>query len=93
MPLDVFLPAKNYTNQSASICINLSASFRARPDCVPRGRESVVAGYVAQHKLLVDGVNADDQAVLEFIWNDTSIVLGLEHPLSLGSVRLASADL
>jgi choline dehydrogenase-like flavoprotein len=87
----VFLPVKNYTNQSASIyqqALAQDPTAYLEAD-IP---ESVVAGYVAQHKLLVDGVNAEDQAVLEFIWDDGSIYLGLEHPFSRGSVRLASAD-
>jgi choline dehydrogenase-like flavoprotein len=87
----VFLPVKNYTNQSASIYQRAleqdpTACFEADTP------ESVVAGYVAQHKLLVDGVNADDQAVLELAWDDGAIVIGLQHPFSRGSVRLASAD-
>ncbi|KAN0073198.1 hypothetical protein V8E54_008418 [Elaphomyces granulatus] len=62
----VFLPMKNYTNQSASI---YQQALEQDPTaCVEADTpESVVAGYVAQHKLLVDGVNAEDQAVLEFV--------------------------
>ncbi|KAN0071446.1 hypothetical protein V8E54_010042 [Elaphomyces granulatus] len=60
----VFLPVKNYTNQSASIhqqALEQDTTAYLEADTP----ESVVAGYVAQHKLLVDGVNADNQAVLE----------------------------
>ena len=87
----VFLPVRNFTNQTASIyqeALEQDPTAYLETDTPA----SVVAGYVAQHKLLVDGVNAEDQAVAEFIWDEGSIVLGLEHPFSRGSVRLASAD-
>jgi choline dehydrogenase-like flavoprotein len=87
----VFLPVKNYTNQYASI---YQQALEQDPTAYLEADtpESVVAGYVAQHKLLVDGVNAEDQAVLEFVWDDGSIAIALQHPFSRGSVRLASAD-
>jgi choline dehydrogenase-like flavoprotein len=82
---------RNFTNEYASIYRQSSEQdpttyFEADTP------ESVVAGYMAQHKLLIDGVNADNQAVLEFAWDDGSIALGLQHPFSRGSVRLVSAD-
>lgn len=50
------------------------------------------AGYAAQYKLLTDGIASLKEAQIEIIFTDGTFVVGLEHPFSRGSVRLASTD-
>jgi choline dehydrogenase-like flavoprotein len=53
----------------------------------------VVRGYKAQHEVLNNKLNASDSAILELIWADGVVVLGLEHPYSRGSVKAASSSI
>ena len=53
---------------------------------------SVAAGYAAQHKLISNGLNSTSQAAVELIWGDGSIIIGLQHPFSRGSVKIQSTD-
>ena len=86
-----FIPVQNFTEKVTSIA---HAARRQNPrSYLPADTPmSVVHGYKKQLKLLAEGVDADDQAVLEIIFSGSTFVLGLAHPFSRGSVRLASTD-
>lgn len=43
-------------------------------------------------KILNDKLLSDDSAILEIIWADGGMVLGLQHPFSRGSVETVSAN-
>jgi choline dehydrogenase-like flavoprotein len=86
-----FLPAANFTSQSAvlqGIAADQNPQTYLDKDTPP----SISNGYALQHKLLTTGLAAMDEAQLEIIWADGTFVLGLQHPFSRGSVRLASSD-
>lgn len=86
-----FLPAKNFTTKAPYLH---ATALRQQPKThlEPNTPSSVRLGYAIQHKLLADGLVADDEAQIEIIWADGTFVIGLEHPFSRGSVRLASTD-
>lgn len=87
-----FLPVQNFTTEASSI---YQAAMAQTPQQYLDADtpSTVINGYAAQLKLLAEGVEADDQAVLEVLWADPGIfVLGLVHPFSRGTVRLASTD-
>ncbi|GES66036.1 hypothetical protein ATETN484_0014000400 [Aspergillus terreus] len=86
-----FLPAKNFTSKAVSLH---TTALRQQPKSHldPDTPATVRLGYALQHKLLTHGLIADDEAQIEIIWADGTFVIGLEHPFSRGSVRLASTD-
>ncbi|KAF9885040.1 hypothetical protein FE257_000771 [Aspergillus nanangensis] len=86
-----FLPARNFTTKAHSLratTLRQGSDTYLEPD-TPLG---VRRGYSAQHTLLANGLVAADEAQIEILWADGTFVVGLEHPLSRGSVRLASSD-
>ncbi|KAL4914876.1 hypothetical protein BDW62DRAFT_204240 [Aspergillus aurantiobrunneus] len=86
-----FLPTSNVTSKAQSIHQDaISQDPKTYLDTDTPA--SVQRGYAAQHKLLSAGIPASNQAQLEIIWSDGTFVLGLQHPFSRGSVRLASTD-
>ncbi|KAL4997370.1 hypothetical protein BDV10DRAFT_186359 [Aspergillus recurvatus] len=86
-----FLPTADFTSQPGAIhgkAANQDPKTYLDTDTPP----TVSRGYARQHKLLTAGIAAKNEAQLEIIWADGTFVLGLQHPFSRGSVRLASSD-
>ncbi|KAL3470875.1 hypothetical protein BJX99DRAFT_267177 [Aspergillus californicus] len=86
-----FLPAESFTTQAAALH-GLGKHQDSKSYLEPDTPASVKRGYAIQHKLLTNGILAHDQAQIEVLWADGTFVIGLQHPFSRGSVRLASAD-
>lgn len=88
----LFLPLTNYTNATSSIVSTAGAQTAAEylPADTPA---EVVAGYEKQLSVLNDRLARTDSANLELIWDAGTVVLGLEHPYSRGSVRAASSSI
>lgn len=49
-------------------------------------------GYRALHAELAEKLSSQDSAVMEYIWADDVIVLGLQKPFSRGNVKAASGN-
>ncbi|KAK9414750.1 hypothetical protein SUNI508_10868 [Seiridium unicorne] len=88
----VFLPLQNFTQQWDDIIEEATAqnptSYLPNDTALEVGE-----GYKQQHDVLTTKLATTDSAVLELIWADGAIVLGLEHPYSRGSVKAASASI
>lgn len=81
----------NVTDAATSASIVAAASAQNGTQYLPADAPAeVVAGYEKQQAILNTKLGETDSAVLEFIWDTGSIVLGLQHPFSRGSVRAAS---
>lgn len=52
----------------------------------------VKRGYQRELKILNEKLEANDSAMLELLWADGAIVLGLQHPYSRGSINAVSAN-
>lgn len=52
----------------------------------------VKRGYQRELQILNEKLAANDSAMLELLWADGAIVLGLQHPYSRGSVKATSAN-
>ncbi|TDZ31347.1 Dehydrogenase xptC [Colletotrichum spinosum] len=86
-----FLPLSTYSKAGESLLSQATTQDAA--SFLPAGTPAeVVRGYQAQHKVLNERLLADDSALLEVIWSDGAMVLGLQHPYSRGSVRASSAS-
>ncbi|KAK1585514.1 GMC oxidoreductase [Colletotrichum navitas] len=84
-----FLPLSTYSK--ANQALNTQATAQDGTVFLPSGAPpEVVNGYRAQHKVLNERLLANDSALLEMIWADGAIILGLQHPYSRGSLRAAS---
>lgn len=86
-----FLPATNITDQVETIYQNAQCQD-ANGYLETDTPDSVQTGYTDQHKLLTEGIAALNEAQIEIIFTDGTFVIGLQHPFSRGSVRLASTD-
>ncbi|KAL4866040.1 hypothetical protein BDV12DRAFT_187753 [Aspergillus spectabilis] len=86
-----FLPAENFTTQALYLH-KIGKSQDSRTYLEPDTPASVKRSYNIQHKLLTDGIIAHNQAQIEILWTDGTFIIGLQHPFSRGSVRLASTD-
>ncbi|KAK7425566.1 hypothetical protein QQZ08_008007 [Neonectria magnoliae] len=85
-----FLPLTTYSKASSSI--NAQAASQDGTKYLPSGTSAEVAkGYKAQQKVLNSKLLSKDSAILEIIWSDGVMVLGLQHPYSRGSVKASSA--
>lgn len=86
-----FLPLVTYSNESAALQSQAAAQDPSEflADGTPA---EVIAGYKVQHQVLTDRLSAPDSAVLEIIWDAGTMVLGLQHPFSRGSVQAASSS-
>jgi choline dehydrogenase-like flavoprotein len=86
-----FLPAQKFSPRYASIA---QAAREQDPKAylAKDSPQSFIDGYKKELSLLADGVASDEQAVLEIIWSGGTFVLGLMHPFTRGTVRLASKD-
>ncbi|EFQ34748.1 GMC oxidoreductase [Colletotrichum graminicola] len=84
-----FLPLSTYSKAGQALSSQAAAqdSIAFLPPGAP---PEVVNGYRAQHKVLNERLLANDSALLEMIWADGTIILGLQHPYSRGSLRAAS---
>ena len=49
-------------------------------------------GYQRELQVLNGKLRANDSAMLEVLWGDGAVVLGLQHPYSRGSVKAVSAN-
>ncbi|KAL4923152.1 GMC family oxidoreductase [Aspergillus undulatus] len=88
-----FLPTGNFTTAADAQSIHSAAQAQDPTTYLDTDTPTTVqAGYALQHELLVEGINRIDEAQLEIIWSDGTFVLGLQHPFSRGSVRLASTN-
>lgn len=88
----LFLPVSTYTNATQAI---LSQAVAAGPSAsLPKGVPAEVArGYEAQFAALNKKIESKDSAMLEIIWADGVVVLGLQHPYSRGQVKAASSNI
>ncbi|RDW93507.1 GMC family oxidoreductase [Aspergillus mulundensis] len=86
-----FLPTANFTSQTSAIQ-QLAQSQHTTLYLDPDTPATLARGYASQHELLTTGLAAENEAQLEIIWSDGTFILGLQHPFSRGSVRLASSD-
>lgn len=85
----LFLPLSTYTNTTAAIhaaALAADASLSLPSDAPAE----VAAGYSASYDLLNSKLLADDAGLLEIIWFDGAMFLGLQHPYSRGSVKAPS---
>ncbi|KZL70770.1 GMC oxidoreductase [Colletotrichum tofieldiae] len=86
-----FLPLSTYSK--AGQTLSSQATAQDGTTFLPSGTPAeVVKGYQAQHKVLNDRLLADDSALLEIIWADGAMVLGLQHPYSRGNLKAASSS-
>ncbi|ETS77726.1 hypothetical protein PFICI_09788 [Pestalotiopsis fici W106-1] len=88
----VFLPLLNFTDQWATIQAEATAQDPAAYLLNDTAAE-VIEGYKQQHQVLSEKLGSADSGVLELIWADGAVVLGLEHPYSRGSIKAPSADI
>ncbi|KAF1953387.1 GMC oxidoreductase [Byssothecium circinans] len=88
----LFLPASTYTNASAAIQAS-ALSSDASLSLPPNTPSCVAKGYTAQYASLNAKLLADDAAFLEIIPADGTMVLGLQHPYSRGSVQAPSRSI
>ncbi|KXH30660.1 GMC oxidoreductase [Colletotrichum simmondsii] len=86
-----FLPLSTYSK--AVDTLSSEASAQDGTTFLPSGAPAeVVKGYQAQQKVLNERLTATDSALLELIWADGVVVLGLQHPYSRGSLKAASSS-
>ncbi|KAH9216733.1 hypothetical protein DL95DRAFT_495695 [Leptodontidium sp. 2 PMI_412] len=85
----LFLPLSTYSNASESLYTAAEAQGGTAflPSDTPA---EVVEGYRSQHAAINEKLLATDAAVLEVIWADGLMALGLQHPYSRGSLKAAS---
>jgi choline dehydrogenase-like flavoprotein len=88
----LFLPVSTYTNTTASIHATALAAD-ASLSLPPNTPSEVATGYAAQYSSLTAKVIANDSAMLEVIFADGTLVLGLQHPFSRGSVAASSSSI
>lgn len=87
----LFLPVSTYTN--ASTAIHAQAAAAAASASLPKdATPEVVKGYEKQYASLTSRLLAPDSGTLEIIWADGTMVLGLQHPFSRGSVKAPSPN-
>ncbi|OLN97998.1 Pyranose dehydrogenase 3-like protein 3 [Colletotrichum chlorophyti] len=86
-----FLPLSSYSKAGDALGAQAASQDGTKflPSDVPA---EVVKGYQKQHKVLNERLLTADSALLEVIWADGVIVLGLQHPYSRGSVKASSAS-
>ena len=86
-----FLPLLNFTNASSNIFASAlnQSSVAYLPSTTPK---EVKDGYALEATILKDKLLSADSAILEIIWADGIINLGLQQPFSRGSVETLSAN-
>lgn len=87
----VFLPLTSFTNNSAAIAATAAATNGTSylPADTPA---EVAAGYAKEQAILDSHLLSNASGLLEVIWDSGTMVLGLQHPYSRGSVRAASGS-
>ncbi|KAK1988863.1 GMC oxidoreductase [Colletotrichum cereale] len=86
-----FLPLSIYSKVGQAL--GSQAAVQDGTAFLPSGAPpEVVKGYRAQQKVLNDRLLAKDSALLEIIWADGTMVLGLQHPYSRGSLHATSSS-
>lgn len=88
----LFLPLQTYTNATQSI-LSQAIAGGSSASLPPNTPAEVARGYEAQFDSLNKKLEADDSAILEVIWADGVMVLGLQHPYSRGSVKASSSSM
>jgi choline dehydrogenase-like flavoprotein len=88
----LFLPVQTYTNATQSLLAQAVAAGSAA-SLPPNTPAEVARGYEAQFASLNKKLQANDSAMLEIIWADGVVVLGLQHPYSRGSVKAKSSSM
>ncbi|KAF3763306.1 putative oxidoreductase [Cryphonectria parasitica EP155] len=84
----LFLPLTTITNDTS---IAAQATTQNGTQYLPADTPAeVVAGYEKQQAVMNSRLNSTDSAIMEYIWDTGSLVLGLEHPYSRGTVRAGS---
>lgn len=85
----LFLPLTTYSNSSASIASQADSQDGTQylPTDAPA---EVIAGYEKEQAILNERLTRDDSAALEVIWDTGTLVLGLQHPYSRGTVKASS---
>jgi len=86
-----FLPLSTFTNASTNIfaLARNQSSVTYLPSGIPR---EVKKGYGRQAAILNNRLLSEESAILEIIWADGIINLGLQQPFSRGSVETISAN-
>lgn len=86
-----FLPLSFYSNATGQI--HGSALHQNSSDLLPEDTPAEVKrGYQRELEILNERLEANDSAMLELLWADGAIVLGLQHPYSRGSIKTISAN-
>lgn len=86
-----FLPLSVYSNATTEIHASVlrQNSTAYLPNDTPA---EVIRGYQRELQILNGKLTANDSAMLELIWLDGTLVLGLQHPYSRGSIKTISAN-
>ncbi|KAL6355329.1 hypothetical protein LRP88_10915 [Fusarium phalaenopsidis] len=88
----IFLPLSDYSNAASDI--HKQAASQDGTKFLPPGTPADVAkSYQKQQKLLSEKLLDKKTAILELIWSDGALVLGLQHPFSRGSVKAKSSNI
>jgi choline dehydrogenase-like flavoprotein len=86
-----FLPLPTFTNNT-EVLLAESEAQSSNEYLAPDTHPTVIAGYAAQRTLLNRDFTSSVAATMEFIFGDTIIIPGLQHPFSRGSVRINSTS-
>ncbi|RSL62968.1 hypothetical protein CEP53_004555 [Fusarium sp. AF-6] len=87
----IFLPLSDYSD--AALDIHKRAASQDGTQFLPPGTPAaIIKGYQKQQKVLNEKLLDKETAVLELIWGDGAIILGLQHPFSRGSVQANSSS-
>lgn len=86
-----FLPLSFYSNATGQI--HASALRQNSSDLLPEDTPAEVKrGFQRELEILNERLKANDSAMLELLWADGAIVVGLQHPYSRGSIKTVSAN-
>ncbi|KAH7363120.1 hypothetical protein B0T11DRAFT_282129 [Plectosphaerella cucumerina] len=86
-----FLPLSVISDAADAISAEAAAQDPSA-HLLPGTPASVAQGYRALHAELAEKLASQDSAVMEYIWADDVIVLGLQKPFSRGNVKAASGN-
>ncbi|KAG7145234.1 Dehydrogenase xptC like protein [Verticillium longisporum] len=85
----MFLPISTFSSQPAAL--RQAAQSQTVGQFLPADYpDSVRQSFTKQHRLLTAGLSSDAQTPLEIFWNEGTVVSGVQHPYSRGSVKLVS---
>ncbi|KAH7311455.1 hypothetical protein B0I35DRAFT_514229 [Stachybotrys elegans] len=86
-----FLPLSTYSNASAEI--HAAAVAQDSAAFLPSNTTAdFLKGYEKQVAVLNEKLLTTDSGLMEFIWQDGVLIVGLQHPYSRGTVRTISAN-